>query len=97
MNFIDHTGHIFSLPSYSNFPAGYEYDEQPYIFWLNESNKLSVNNYYIKPIRILLDEKYVINNNSRIELRIKLESNNYKLLGSYHINNFINQAKNIND
>ena len=97
MNFIDHTGHIFSLPSYSNFPAGYEYDEQPYIFWLNESNKLSVNNYYIKPIRILLDEKYVINNNSRIELRIKLESNNYKLLGSYHINNFINQAKNIFD
>ena len=70
MNFIDHTGHIFSLPSYSNFPAGYEYDEQPYIFWLNESNKLSVNNYYIKPIRILLDE----NLNENEELMEKIGS-----------------------
>ena len=56
MEFIDHNGHIFSLPSYKTYPVGYEYDEQPYIFWLNDNKKLSTSNYYIKPIRFILDE-----------------------------------------
>ena len=32
MNFIDHTGHIFSLESYSMQPIGYEYDENTFSF-----------------------------------------------------------------
>lgn len=98
MNFIDHTGHIFSLPSYRTYPAGYEYDEQKYIFWLNETNKLSVNNYYIKAIRFILDDNYtdgILNN--RYKLSIKVDSQYFKLLGSYHLNNFINSSENIFD
>ena len=55
MEFIDHNGHIFSLPSYKTYPVGYEYDEQPYIFWLNDTKKLSTDNYYIKPIRFIIN------------------------------------------
>ena len=96
MNFIDHTGHIFSLPSYKAFPVGYEYDEQPYIFWLNESDKLSVKNWYIKPIRFIIPND-IIGTISDYSLEIKLDSQYYKLLGSYHINNLINESKNIFD
>lgn len=55
MQFIDHTGHMFHLPSYDVEPIGYEFDEMDYVFWLNSdySFKLSVNTYYIKPIRFL--------------------------------------------
>ena len=35
MQFIDHTGHIFSLPSYKSNPIGYEYDMNEYIFWVD--------------------------------------------------------------
>jgi hypothetical protein len=59
MNFIDNYGHLFTLPSYSINPIGYEYEENPYIFWVdnNENNRLSINNYYIKVINLLLDKK----------------------------------------
>ena len=30
MEFIDNTGHIFSLPSYKEEPIGYEYEEYSY-------------------------------------------------------------------
>ena len=52
MEFIDKTGHIFSIDSYDAEPIGYEYDEHPYVFWLDAeySFNLSVNNYYIKGI-----------------------------------------------
>lgn len=94
MNFIDHTGHIFTLPSYKTYPSGYEYDEQPYIFWINDTGKLSVNNYYIKPIRFIFSGKYDI---ETLHLNIKLTSQYFNLLGSYHINNLINNSKNIFD
>lgn len=53
MKFIDNTGHIFEMKSYSEYPVGCEYETTPYIFWLNNeySNKLSVRNYYVLPIR----------------------------------------------
>ena len=55
MNFLDRTGHIFSLDSYDQYPIGYEYQENPYIFWFESERgyKLSVDNYYFKPIRIV--------------------------------------------
>lgn len=57
LHFIDHTGHIFGLDSYDSYPIGYEYEEHPYIFWVNNeySTKLSVKNYYILPIRFICE------------------------------------------
>lgn len=59
MNFIDHTGHIFSLASYDSQPIGYEYETFNYVFYLEDdyARRLSVGNYYIRPIRVLLDRK----------------------------------------
>ena len=78
MNFLDRTGHIFSLPSYPTKPIGYEYDESPYIFRFNTEtgNKLSVDNYYFKPIRIV--NRIYENINSALELHfnIKIEDSN---------------------
>lgn len=70
LHFIDHTGHIFGLTSYASYPIGYEYETTNYIFWVNDeySLKLSVNNYYVLPIRFISET--VINN-----LSIKIDSN----------------------
>jgi hypothetical protein len=37
MDFIDKTGHIFSLDEYASYPEGYLYNENKYVFWM-ESN-----------------------------------------------------------
>ena len=57
MEFVDNTGHIFSLPSYNEKPIGYEYEEYSYVFWIDSNNtsKLSVNNFYSKPIYALYE------------------------------------------
>ena len=54
MEFVDNTGHIFSLPSYNEKPIGYEYDEYSYVFWIDSNNtsKLSVNNFYLIKSRL---------------------------------------------
>ena len=56
MEFIDNTGHIFSLTSFDSYPTGYEYETFDYVFYLEDEyvRRLSVNNFYIKPIRALL-------------------------------------------
>lgn len=79
MEFIDHTGHIFSLPDYSQFPVGYEYSENPYVFWLSDdySSNLSVDCFYLKPIYILTDEQDIVS--VTIETN---QTNHYKLLDS---------------
>ena len=65
MEFVDNTGHIFSLPSYNEKPIGYEYDEYSYVFWIDSNNtsKLSVNNFYSRPIYAL----YELNKDFNIE------------------------------
>ncbi len=90
MEFVDNTGHIFSLPSYDELPIGYEYEENPYIFWIDATNtsKLSVNNYYSKPIYILYRcddnfdvEKLTDENNPLLSFDIYIkESNVFKLI-----------------
>lgn len=79
MEFIDHTGHIFSLPDYSQYPVGYEYSENPYVFWLSDdySSNLSVDCFYLKPIYILTDEEDLVS--VKIETN---QTNHYKLLDS---------------
>lgn len=78
MNFIDHTGHIFYMDTYPTFPVGYEYEKTPYIFWFDAdySKKLSVNNYYVLPIRIALAKKNDVLLN---DMTISIESEYFKL------------------
>lgn len=96
MNFIDRTGHIFSLDSYDNYPIGYEYQETPYIFWFDTENssKLSVNNYYFKPIRTVtkVKEGDIINVNIKVE-----NSNIFHIIDSDIIENKLLNINTIND
>lgn len=73
MKFADNGGHIFELKSYSKLPIGYEYETTPYVFWFNNEygSTLSINNYYVLPIRIVTGKK-----TTSIELSI--ESNIFK-------------------
>ena len=92
MEFIDNSGHIFSLPSYNENPIGYEYDEQPYIFWLSNDDyeRLSINNYYIKPIYLLyhIEENVESIEDIKDKMNIEIYFNNtsiYKLLSPINI------------
>lgn len=73
MKFVDNGGHIFELKSYSKLPIGYEYETTPYVFWFNNEygSTLSINNYYVLPIRIVTGT-----NTTSIELSI--DSNIFK-------------------
>lgn len=79
MQFIDHTGHIFSMPSYPSKPIGYEYEETDYVFWIDSeySGKLSVDTYYMKPIRVLVPS---LSENGN--LSISVDSKKFGLIGS---------------
>lgn len=96
MEFVDNTGHIFSLPSFKDKPIGYEYEENDYVFWLNDNLKyrLSINNYYIKPIYFIYEiddpKDLVINiyfNNSAV----------YKLLSPIAIQDKISKLDSLDD
>ena len=56
MNFLDRSGHIFNLPSYPYEPIGHEFEENDYIFWIDncKMNKLSINNYYVRTIYLVV-------------------------------------------
>ena len=56
MIFLDRSGHTFSLPSYSYEPIGHEFEENDYVFWIDDSsmNKLSINNYYVRTIYLVV-------------------------------------------
>jgi len=92
MEFVDNTGHMFSLKSYSDKPIGYEYDENDYIFWIDSNNtsKLSINNYYSRPIYALyeLNKDFNVNelendHNKIIDIEIYFnDSNVFKLISS---------------
>ena len=98
MNFLDRTGHIFHIDSYDSYPIGYEYQETPYIFWFETEKgyKLSVDNYYVKPIRIVTN---LLNVSSENTVNIKIEnSDKFFLIGSKIIEEeFMNHVSDIND
>ena len=84
MEFIDHTGHIFTQKSYNDYPVGYEFETLPYIFWLNNqyTQNLSIDNYYMLPIRPLVEN----GRNGEIKaVSIKCNSNIFKLVASKRI------------
>ena len=59
MYFVDSTGHPFYQQSFNYQPIGYEYYQNKYTFWIDNKDHsyCSINNYYIRPIYILLNEK----------------------------------------
>ena len=101
MEFVDNTGHIFSLPSYSEKPIGYEYDEYSYVFWIDSNNtsKLSVNNFYSEPIYALyeLNKNFDIEDleddyNSALDIEIYVNNSNvYKLISSRELQKSISK------
>ena len=105
MEFIDNSGHIFSLKSYDRKPIGYEYEEHPYIFWIDNKNKnkLSINNYYGRSIYIAykLDQEAYNSNeidlNNRYKINISMDSSVYRLLPPNKINNYINNLSSLYD
>lgn len=75
MDFVDNSGHVFTLESYYQKPIGYEYEVRPYVFWMNGNNgmKMSVNNYYVKIINALIavpDTNLDIANDFTLEIYI---------------------------
>ena len=101
MDFINNTGHIFSLPSYKEKPIGYEYEEYSYIFWFESLNasKLSINNCYIKPIYALYNITGLTDediNSLSIEIYFD-KSNVFKLISSIEMQDAINKAKDLHE
>ena len=108
MEFIDNSGHIFSLNDYKQKPIGYEYDETPYVFWINDQNnngRLSINMYYGKVINILYElenyDKDDLNNNENlsdfINIEISLNSKVFKFIKCVDFQNAINANENLFD
>lgn len=105
MEFLDNTGHIFSLPTYNELPIGYDYEEQPYIFWIDAlyTDKLSIDNCYAKVINALIkidheeniDEYYI---NKRYDIDIQIENSNiFSLLKPVELNNIIEEVDNVKE
>ena len=99
MKFVDNYGHIFTMPSYNQFPFGYEYEETDYIFWINKDyqNYLSINNYYSKVINILVPVIENKNFDESYEIQLKIDSNNFSLLSSNEIYQKCQNLSDIND
>lgn len=55
LRFCDKEGRIYEQPLYTVEPVGYEHIENDYIHWFEtDTNFLSVNNMYVKTIRLVL-------------------------------------------
>ena len=94
MEFIDHTGHFFTQKSYNEYPNAYEFETLPYVFWLNTqyTNNLSIDNYYMLPIRPLIEKERYGNIKS---ISIKSQSNIFKLVASQRIQDGLNEKKSL--
>lgn len=103
MEFIDRTGHIFSIQTY-NDDLGWEFKDQDYIFWFNDpytQGKLSVGSYYIQQITPYIDNINIIGQNESqvdisdiISIKILCKSNIFKLIPYNIINESINNIDN---
>lgn len=95
MEFIDNTGHIFSLSS-SDTSAGWEYNESEYVFWMPGSGgakEISVSSYYIMQIVPYIGEGNTLGKNGDsiplsdiVAVRATCSSNIFKIIG-YESNN----------
>ena len=75
MNFLDRSGHIFNLTSYPYEPIGHEFEENDYIFWIDnpKMNKLSINNYYVKTIYLVVPFDKIPSNSTSKEFEFTPE------------------------
>ena len=89
IEFIDHTGHTYSLPSYPSYPVGYEYQETPYIHDFSSvcGVKLSCENYYIMPVRMVL-----LNEMPQENIEISVDSDIFHLISARTIQDKISEA-----
>ena len=95
MFFVDKSGHLFNLPDYDKKPVGYEFDTQDYIFWFensNYSNRLSINNYYVKSIHAVIEldnieDFYNMEISSIYSIDITCDSNIFHLIKSSDLQN----------
>ena len=87
MNLIDHTGHIYSLPSFESYPTGYEYETFKYIHWLEDEyvRKLSVNEWYIRPVMLLF-------NKSIDSVSLSIDSSVFKLISGKTIQDKVHET-----
>lgn len=101
MNFVDNTGHTFSLQEYKSKPIGYEYNNQSYIFWFDGeyTKNLSINNYYCKVINVLIPvyPNIADENFTDFNCDIELNSTIYKLVSTASVQNMINNKSSIED
>jgi len=94
MEFINNLGHVFSLKSYEDIPYDQKYDEQDYIFWIKE-DQISVNNYYILPIKFLIDlNTFKTIKDKHFLLSIESDSLFFKLIGQKTIQEKIESETN---
>ena len=99
MEFLDNSGHIFSLTSYNQKPIGYEYDENPYVFYMNDNKhyRLSINNYYIRTIYVLYNKESDFNlDNFNVDIYFN-NTNVYKLISPIKFQEKISNLKNLSD
>lgn len=97
MEFIDNVGHVFSLKSYEDNPIGEKYNEQDYIFWIKE-DQISINNYYILPIKFLVDlDTFKITNEEDFKISIESDSLFFKLIGCKTIQEKIENTTDLRD
>lgn len=112
MEFLDNSGHIFVLKSHDIKPIGHEYDENDYIFWLDSDNEnfLSVDNYYMRSINMLVDlnkrgvqakrgnvDWDKVSVDDLIDIKIELNSSKYCLIGSAYVQEELSKNSSIND
>jgi len=101
MDFLDNSGHVFSLPSYSEEPIGHEFEENDYIFWLdnNVTSSLSVNNYYSRVINLVIpyDSYEDMSFDELVDITISMDSHKFWLLKPTDIQNLVNETDNISN
>lgn len=98
MEFIDHTGHIYTLKSFSSEPVGYQWNINKYVFWINNpsnTHKLSIDRWYTKSIYPVFDIKER-GDIEDVEIYIH-NSNIYKLISPIKIQSLIEENKLITD
>ena len=96
MEFIDNTGHIFSLPSYEDNPISLQYTENDYIFWMTDST-VSIKNYYIKPVRFIISYETVNSNIDNFNLDVYAESGFYQLISQKYLQTKLEQNNDISE
>lgn len=93
MYFVDSSGHSFYQQSFGYRPIGYENYKNKYVFWIDNKDHsyCSINNYYIRPI-------YVLSNEKALSVGIVCNSDVFRLLSSTNLSErFLNGSFSIDE